>query len=143
MSPPPPPAAQFKVHELRSQTKSDLLSKVRGLLCPQRGAVAILPTARVVPPPLPLLLTHSPCSIQLKDLKQELAALRVAKVTGGAPNKLSKMCVLGAAARRFSPLVERALTPVPPRSAHQQQGRAAGYRAGVDCHPGATEEGAA
>ncbi|KAI8464144.1 MAG: hypothetical protein J3K34DRAFT_126474 [Monoraphidium minutum] len=28
---------------------------------------------------------------QLKDLKAELAALRVAKVTGGAPNKLSKM----------------------------------------------------
>lgn len=33
-------------------------------------------------------------SMQLKDLKQELAALRVAKVTGGAPNKLSKMYVL-------------------------------------------------
>jgi large subunit ribosomal protein L35e len=30
-------------------------------------------------------------SPQLKDLKAELAALRVAKVTGGAPNKLSKM----------------------------------------------------
>lgn len=29
---------------------------------------------------------------QLKDLKAELALLRVAKVTGGAPNKLSKMC---------------------------------------------------
>ena len=29
--------------------------------------------------------------VQLKDLKQELGALRVAKVTGGAPNKLSKM----------------------------------------------------
>ena len=28
---------------------------------------------------------------QLKELKQELGALRVAKVTGGAPNKLSKM----------------------------------------------------
>jgi len=28
---------------------------------------------------------------QLKDLKTELATLRVAKVTGGAPNKLSKM----------------------------------------------------
>merc|ERR1712159_260247 len=28
---------------------------------------------------------------QLKDLKQELALLRVAKVTGGAPNKLSKI----------------------------------------------------
>lgn len=31
---------------------------------------------------------------QLKDLKQELAALRVAKVTGGAPNKLSKIKVV-------------------------------------------------
>lgn len=31
--------------------------------------------------------------MQLKELKAELAALRVAKVTGGAPNKLSKMCV--------------------------------------------------
>lgn len=30
---------------------------------------------------------------QLKDLKAELALLRVAKVTGGAPNKLSKMYV--------------------------------------------------
>ncbi len=28
---------------------------------------------------------------QLKDLKSELQALRVAKVTGGAPNKLSKI----------------------------------------------------
>ncbi|GLI63930.1 hypothetical protein VaNZ11_007071 [Volvox africanus] len=28
---------------------------------------------------------------QLKDLKSELSALRVAKVTGGAPNKLSKI----------------------------------------------------
>ena len=28
---------------------------------------------------------------QLQDLKAELALLRVAKVTGGAPNKLSKM----------------------------------------------------
>ena len=31
--------------------------------------------------------------MQLKELKQELSALRVAKVTGGAPNKLSKMYV--------------------------------------------------
>ena len=31
--------------------------------------------------------------MQLKELKTELAQLRVAKVTGGAPNKLSKMCV--------------------------------------------------
>ncbi|GBG88286.1 hypothetical protein CBR_g46852 [Chara braunii] len=32
--------------------------------------------------------------VQLKDLKTELAALRVAKVTGGAPNKLSKIKVV-------------------------------------------------
>ena len=31
---------------------------------------------------------------QLKDLKAELSLLRVAKVTGGAPNKLSKMYAL-------------------------------------------------
>jgi large subunit ribosomal protein L35e len=31
---------------------------------------------------------------QLKELKSELSLLRVTKVTGGAPNKLSKMCVL-------------------------------------------------
>jgi ribosomal protein L29 len=31
---------------------------------------------------------------QLEELKTELAALRVAKVTGGAASKLSKMCVL-------------------------------------------------
>merc|ERR1711997_93092 len=31
---------------------------------------------------------------QLKDLKNELTALRVAKVTGGAPNKLSKIKVV-------------------------------------------------
>lgn len=56
------------------------------LSCPQQpsgrnpagGTLSRLPA-----PPLPRL--------QLKDLKTELAALRVAKVTGGAPNKLSKM----------------------------------------------------
>ena len=31
---------------------------------------------------------------QLEELKTELAALRVAKVTGGAASKLSKMCAL-------------------------------------------------
>ena len=29
--------------------------------------------------------------VQLKELKTELGTLRVAKVTGGAPNKLAKM----------------------------------------------------
>ena len=32
--------------------------------------------------------------MQLKELKQELGALRVAKVTGGAPNKLSKIKIV-------------------------------------------------
>jgi len=35
--------------------------------------------------------SKSDLSTQLKELKAELALLRVAKVTGGAPNKLSKM----------------------------------------------------
>ena len=30
----------------------------------------------------------------LKDRKSELGILRVAQVTGGAPNKLAKMCAL-------------------------------------------------
>merc|ERR1712205_251801 len=49
--------AGFKVHELRTKSKGELLG-------------------------------------QLKELKTELAALRVAKVTGGAPNKLSKIKVV-------------------------------------------------
>jgi large subunit ribosomal protein L35e len=47
-------AVHLKCHELRAQTKADLVAS-------------------------------------LSDLKQELAALRVAKVTGGAPGKLSKI----------------------------------------------------
>ena len=39
-------------------------------------------------------MTRAFLILQLKDLKQELAALRVAKVTGGAPNKLSKIKVV-------------------------------------------------
>ncbi|CAM6027073.1 unnamed protein product [Sphagnum balticum] len=49
--------AKFKVHELRTRSKAELLN-------------------------------------QLKELKAELALLRVAKVTGGAPNKLSKIKVV-------------------------------------------------
>eukprot|EP00798_Chlamydomonas_sp_ICE-L_P003846 gene3846-13909_t len=37
---------------------------------------------------------------QLKDLKSELGALRVAKVTGGAPNKLSKIKIVRKAIAR-------------------------------------------
>lgn len=45
------------------------------------------------PPPLsrPLSSKNTIKTKQLKELRQELAALRVAKVTGGAPNKLSKI----------------------------------------------------
>jgi large subunit ribosomal protein L35e len=38
--------------------------------------------------------SKSDLSTQLKELKAELASLRVAKVTGGAPNKLSKIKVV-------------------------------------------------
>eukprot|EP00250_Pteridium_aquilinum_P035579 c9682_g1_i1 orf=485-856(-) len=38
--------------------------------------------------------SKSDLQAQLKDLKAELALLRVAKVTGGAPNKLSKIKVV-------------------------------------------------
>ncbi|CAH8361375.1 unnamed protein product [Eruca vesicaria subsp. sativa] len=38
--------------------------------------------------------SKSDLSTQLKDFKAELALLRVAKVTGGAPNKLSKIKVV-------------------------------------------------
>lgn len=46
-------------------------------------------------------LTSCPISptLQLSELKQELSALRVAKVTGGAPNKLAKIKVSGIACR--------------------------------------------
>ncbi|EIE24848.1 hypothetical protein COCSUDRAFT_28397 [Coccomyxa subellipsoidea C-169] len=38
--------------------------------------------------------SKSELQAQLKEFKQELGALRVAKVTGGAPNKLSKIKVV-------------------------------------------------
>ena len=76
-----PPAARLKVHELRGKSKTELMSQVRAA-----GAWA--------PPHALRALTASPSPrVQLKELKTELAQLRVAKVTGGAPNKLSKMCV--------------------------------------------------
>lgn len=62
----------------------------RSRQCTTRRADCMLPRtacpARLLP--LPALLA---CPLQLKDLKVELGGLRVAKVTGGAPNKLSKM----------------------------------------------------
>merc|ERR1711871_893382 len=44
---------------------------------------------------------------QLKDLKQELAALRVAKVTGGAPNKLSKIKVVRLAIAQVNTVISQ------------------------------------
>lgn len=48
-------------------------------------------------------LLTPPARPQLKNLKTELAQLRVAKVTGGAPNKLSKMCVTEQRSRSSAP----------------------------------------
>lgn len=55
-------------------------------------AICVAPLPRAASPPR-RSLPSSPClpALQLKDLKNELGGLRVAKVTGGAPNKLSKM----------------------------------------------------
>ena len=47
-------------------------------------------------------------SLQLKELKQELGALRVAKVTGGAPNKLSKIKVVRQGVARVLTVVSQA-----------------------------------
>ncbi|KAL4513409.1 hypothetical protein Ndes2526B_g03583 [Nannochloris sp. 'desiccata'] len=44
---------------------------------------------------------------QLKELKQELAGLRVAKVTGGAPNKLSKIKVVRKSVARVLTVVNQ------------------------------------
>lgn len=61
------------------------------------GQLALLSPARLL---LPAACRSRPPAlrwcvpVQLKDLKQELSALRVAKVTGGAPNKLSKIKVV-------------------------------------------------
>lgn len=73
----------MKAHELRSKSKAELQSQVSiadndALLCNLRCHVWELTSFFASP-------------LQLKDLKTELGALRVAKVTGGAPNKLSKM----------------------------------------------------
>merc|ERR1712224_881372 len=46
---------------------------------------------------------------QLKDLKTELAALRVAKVTGGAPNKLSKIKVVRLAIAQVNTVLATAI----------------------------------
>ena len=81
-------AARFKVHELRGKTKAELFAQV-GACLTFGGSLAALQGNRTYAD------SRHPCCAhlsQLKELKTELAALRVAKVTGGAPNKLSKMC---------------------------------------------------
>uniref|UniRef100_A0ACD5YI16 Uncharacterized protein n=1 Tax=Avena sativa TaxID=4498 RepID=A0ACD5YI16_AVESA len=44
---------------------------------------------------------------QLKDLKAELSLLRVAKVTGGAPNKLSKIKVVRTSVARVLTVISQ------------------------------------
>ncbi|KAM0866288.1 hypothetical protein ACQ4PT_042716 [Festuca glaucescens] len=44
---------------------------------------------------------------QLKDLKAELSLLRVAKVTGGAPNKLSKIKVVRTSIARVHTVISQ------------------------------------
>lgn len=84
----------MKAHELRPKAKTELLAQVRELAAGSgtpgnRPVVAAVAAAFVYQHSWSLLFP-----VQLKDLKQELAALRVAQVTGGAPNKLSKIKVV-------------------------------------------------
>jgi hypothetical protein len=62
---------------------SGILSTFASRRCTTCAACALHPTDCLALP--------SFFCLQLKDLKVELGGLRVAKVTGGAPNKLSKM----------------------------------------------------
>ena len=85
-------AARVKAHELRTKSKTELQSQVCADVRHKRYGVA----AQIVHELFFKFSSRSANSehvsgLQLKDLKQELGALRVAKVTGGAPNKLSKM----------------------------------------------------
>ncbi len=50
---------------------------------------------------------------QLEELKTELAALRVAKVTGGAASKLSKMCAAARDAAQRGGLLQRCRAATP------------------------------
>ena len=88
---------KVKVHELRTKTKAPASPLVARLLA-HRFAACAAPA-----PPRCTALSHRrpsaprPSSVkadltkQLDELKSELATLRVAKVTGGAASKLSKM----------------------------------------------------
>jgi ribosomal protein L29 len=83
------PAARIKVHELRGKSKTELMGQARA----RRPLRAVPGLGRSAARSSPNAHTSAAPAAQLKDLKTELAQLRVAKVTGGAPNKLSKMCV--------------------------------------------------
>jgi ribosomal protein L29 len=110
-------AARVKAHELRNKSKQDLKNQVSQsgssssssssssaglrssrtvcqLLLRVHGATVACACARPladVSLVLCVVTHHNITHAQLNDLKQELSSLRVAKVTGGAPNKLSKM----------------------------------------------------
>lgn len=94
-------AARIKAHELRTKSKTELQAQV-GILqyselsFPSQQKDSASEHINFDQDMSAQLLSQRSLLIaifilQLKDLKQELGALRVAKVTGGAPNKLSKM----------------------------------------------------
>ncbi|CAK9176536.1 unnamed protein product [Ilex paraguariensis] len=113
--------ARIKVHELRNKAKTDLLSQLKDLKA-ELALLRVAKVTGGAPNKLSKMVSgQSRSSIcnsscfktmarikvhelrnkaktdllsQLKDLKAELALLRVAKVTGGAPNKLSKIKVV-------------------------------------------------
>lgn len=94
-------AARIKAHELRTKSKTELQAQVGTLqytelsfACQQRDSASYyINFVQAMSAQLlnQLTVLTAVFMLQLKDLKQELGALRVAKVTGGAPNKLSKM----------------------------------------------------
>ena len=77
---------KLKAYELRSKSKQELMNKVNPSVNMRylalRSCVAVGGCH---------LGSNGGCMVQLKELKTELGTLRVAKVTGGAPNKLAKM----------------------------------------------------
>ncbi len=94
-------AARIKAHELRTKSKTELQAQVGTLqytelsfASQQRDSASYyINFVQAMSAQLlnQLTVLTAVFMLQLKDLKQELGALRVAKVTGGAPNKLSKM----------------------------------------------------
>ena len=82
-------AARIKAHELRQKSKTELESQVGAQGCSCNSHKLDTPDDKPLDCEIEVYTMFH--GLQLKDLKQELGALRVAKVTGGAPNKLSKM----------------------------------------------------